>query len=60
MAHELRAVGQEVALFPLCWPRVCFWSRTSMNQKFLFFKEGMTEKVEVSSLKHRKWILVNL
>lgn len=30
-----------------------------MNQRFLFFKEGMTEKIEESSLKHREWILVN-
>lgn len=59
MAPELRAVGQEVALFTLCWPPVCSWSRTSLNQRFLFYKEGMTEKVEESSLKHREWISVN-
>lgn len=34
-------------------------SRTSMNQRFLFSKEGMTEKVKESSLKHREWILVS-
>lgn len=57
MACELRAVGQEVALFTLCWPPVCFCSRTSLNLRFLFFKEEMMGKIE--NLKHREWILVN-